>query len=170
VNRAQIGTQNRYRVRAILSMQIIMKTRDRNCQHAAQHPDWIASPLLSDEGVPHLNSLAKNAVAFFRISRSILSVAFSARSRDNSLSSSLIGLRLGELSGRAAREASNQLPRVLTDICQGKCLALEVICVETTENALHEETSKLLSKYHFLASALEGQVQYEKSRMVSGFS
>ena len=99
VDRAQISAHGQVRVWAALAMQGTMKSGYRHCQQATQHPDRIASPFTSDEGVPHLDSLAKNAVAFFKISRSILSVAFSARSRANSASTSLTGLRPGELSG-----------------------------------------------------------------------
>jgi len=66
-------------------MQVAVKAGDRDRQQAAQHPERIASPFTRDEGVPHLDCLAKNAVAFFGILRCILSVAFSARSRASSL-------------------------------------------------------------------------------------
>src|SRR5690625_4552162 len=91
-----------------------VKTADRHCQHTTQNIERIMGPLSSDEGVPHLGSFAKNAVAFFRISRSILSRAFSALRRESSLSSSSTGLRFGERSGRPALAAVTQLARDLT--------------------------------------------------------
>ena len=45
-----------------------------------------------DPGIPHRDTLAKCAVAFSRISTSIPSRAFSARSRDSSICSRVTGL------------------------------------------------------------------------------
>ena len=44
--------------------------------------------MAADEGVLHSNSLAKNAVAFFKRSRSIVSRLLSARNRTSSSSTS----------------------------------------------------------------------------------
>src|SRR5690606_24046286 len=114
----EVGSQCRVRVSAwrCLPMQVVIEAGGRHRQHSTQQPDRKESPLASDEGVLHLDSLAKNAVAFFKMSRSILSVAFSARSRSSSLSISLTGTREIELTGRSARDASSQLASVLTDI------------------------------------------------------
>ncbi len=53
---------------------------------------------------------------FFRSSRSILSVAFSARSWVNTLCISLTCLRLGELSGWPPRDTPSQLASILADM------------------------------------------------------
>src|SRR5690606_26338677 len=98
-----------------LTALVVMKPRPGDTEQAAQHTERIMSPFTRDEGVLHLDSLAKNAVAFFKISRSILRVAFSARRRVSSLSSSLTGCRDGALSGLPALAAVTQLPSVLTD-------------------------------------------------------
>lgn len=66
----------------------------------------LTSLFTHDECVRHFDSLAKNAVAFFRISRYVLTVEFWARSRATSLSISLVGCRFSELTRRRARDAS----------------------------------------------------------------
>src|SRR5690349_1145770 len=53
-------------------------------QNLAQHDNRVVGLLLRDEAKPHLLSLAKKAVAFFRISRSISSRRTSLRSRRSS--------------------------------------------------------------------------------------
>lgn len=102
-----------------LSAQIVMESRDGYSENTAQHPSRVASPMAGDEGVPHLDSLAKNAAAFFRISRSILRLAFSARRRLISLSRSVAS----EVSDRPARTASTQLASVLTGISSCRAAA-----------------------------------------------
>src|SRR4029453_4548798 len=52
--------------------------------HPAHHPPRPALAMRADEGVLHGCSFAKNAAAFFKISRSISSCAFSLRSRRSS--------------------------------------------------------------------------------------
>src|ERR1019366_1367994 len=66
---------------------------------AGTHPQYLAlqadgPPALvpSDPGVLHIDSFAKYAVAFFKISRSILTRASSALSRASSICSALTGL------------------------------------------------------------------------------
>jgi len=103
----------RVRSNSALPVQIGLETGH---QHAAQQPNRIVSPFTRNEGIPHLDSLAKNAVAFFKISHSILSVAFSDRRRATSLSSSSTGLRCGERNGRPVRVASTQLASDLIGI------------------------------------------------------
>src|SRR5690606_5010447 len=98
-----------------LTALVVIEARPCHTEQPAQHTERIMSPFTCDEGVLHLDSLAKNAVAFFKISRSILSVAFSARRRANSLSISLTGWRDGALSGLPAFAAVSQLASVLTD-------------------------------------------------------
>src|SRR5699024_2583249 len=95
---------------------VVVKARDRDRQYPAEYAQRIMSPLSGDEGVPHRDSLAKNAVAFFKISRSILSVAFSARSRESSLSAAPTGTRLAELNGLPSREVRSQLASVLAEM------------------------------------------------------
>ncbi len=48
-----------------LTAQVVMETRARDIQQSAQDVERKLSPFKSDEGVSHLDSLAKNAVAFF---------------------------------------------------------------------------------------------------------
>src|SRR5690606_1354974 len=62
-----------------------------NLQQLAQHRYRILLSHRIDRGVLHCDSLTKNAVAFFRISFSIFSRAFSARSLLSSISNSLTG-------------------------------------------------------------------------------
>src|SRR4051794_29695679 len=57
-----------------------------DAQDPAHQPDRPSLAVAFDEVVPHDDSLAKKAVAFFRMSRSIVSRLFSARSRRNSSS------------------------------------------------------------------------------------
>lgn len=98
-----------------------MEAGGGNLHQPAEHAHRVGSPFTGDEGVLHLDSLVKNTVAFFRMSRSILSVAFSDRRRLSSLSSSLVGWRLGERRGWPDRDAVNQLASDLTEI--SRCLA-----------------------------------------------
>src|SRR5579862_2252438 len=60
-------------------------------QRRAQHLLRIRVAMLFDKRVPHSDSLAKYAAAFFMISISIFSRAFSARSREISICSGVIG-------------------------------------------------------------------------------
>ncbi len=61
----------------------------RNIKHAAQHREWVVESQLPDHRVPRSDSLAKYAVAFFKMSRSIRNSAFSRLSRDTSACSSV---------------------------------------------------------------------------------
>jgi hypothetical protein len=59
----------------------LVETSRRNLQYRAQTTDAVLRSLLLDECVFHRGSFAKNAAAFFSISRSSRSDAFSRRSR-----------------------------------------------------------------------------------------
>jgi hypothetical protein len=48
-------------------------------QHGTEQPDWIRLPLRVNEGLSHVLCLAKKAVAFFKMSRSIRSRRLSSR-------------------------------------------------------------------------------------------
>src|SRR5699024_12573514 len=109
----KLCTHGGVRVGPALTVPVIVKAGDRNLHDTAQDVRRKVSPLTCDEGVPHLDSLAKNAVAFFRISRSMRSSAFSARSRASSLSCSLTGLRSAELHGLPSRPSRIQLSSVV---------------------------------------------------------
>ncbi len=50
-------------------------------EHAALHPDRLDPLVELNKGIPHLWPFAKNAVAFPRMSRSIVTLANSARKR-----------------------------------------------------------------------------------------
>ena len=141
VNRVQVCTPRRVWIWASRTLQVLMEAGDRHLQRAAQLPDRIASPFTRDDGVPHLDSLAKNAVAFFKMSRSIFSVAFSARNRASSLCSSSTGLRLGALSARRVEPIAKCLDRHIQlpgrfswpeRLGQQDRLSLEIVCVATT--------------------------------------
>ena len=67
-------------------------------QRRAHRRQPIGLPLPVDPRVLHRTSLAKYAVAFFKISFSILSQAFSARTRDSSICSGITCFALGRLS------------------------------------------------------------------------
>jgi hypothetical protein len=45
-----------------------IKATRMNCQHPAHRPNGKHQPVLGNEGIPHRDSLAKYAVAFFRMS------------------------------------------------------------------------------------------------------
>src|SRR6185437_4443266 len=92
------------------------ESRARHLQHPAHQLDRIVSPLLLDAGVLHRDSLAKNAVAFFRKSRSIRSVAFSALSCDISASSSLTERLVPPLADAPLRGLLVQFASVLAEI------------------------------------------------------
>src|SRR5512143_4126835 len=68
-------------------LQVIVKTAAADTHHPAKHRDGIGLHLLPDEAEPQFDSLAKKAVAFFKISRSISRRLFSLRKRLSSASS-----------------------------------------------------------------------------------
>ena len=80
-------------------------------QHVAHFGQGERFALLGNPGVLHTTSLAKYAVAFFRISFSRLSRRFSARSLDNSISSGVTTLPPAPLSLPSAA-ALTQLRKV----------------------------------------------------------
>src|SRR6185295_14061166 len=67
-----------------LAFQPRVKPAARHAQHPAHHLHRPATAVVFDEAELHGCSLAKSAAAFFRISRSISSRAFSLRSRRSS--------------------------------------------------------------------------------------
>lgn len=69
-----------------------MEARHADAQHSALHADGPTVSMGQDKGVPQLDAFAKYAVAFPRISRSILTRASSARRRLISICSALTGL------------------------------------------------------------------------------
>ena len=62
----------------------------RDMEHSTEHRDWPAITMLVDEVQSQVFSLAKKAVAFFKMSRSILSWRFSSRRRFSSASTELL--------------------------------------------------------------------------------
>src|SRR5262249_9410415 len=72
-----------------------VEPRTRHLERAAQQPYRKGGLLRGDEREPHGFSFAKKAVAFFRMSRSILSVRFSRRSRPSSSRSSVVSAPVG---------------------------------------------------------------------------
>ncbi len=58
-----------------------MKTGDADKQHPALHADRPETPMTCDEGIIHFWPFAKYAVAFPRMSRTIVTPASSARKR-----------------------------------------------------------------------------------------
>jgi hypothetical protein len=48
-------------------------------QHSTEQPHWIRLPFRVNEGISHVLCLAKKAVAFFKMSRSIRSRRLSSR-------------------------------------------------------------------------------------------
>jgi len=81
----KIGVGDRARARCSSTPFVVAGTRYG--QQPAHAPHTVVRSLLLDEGVSHRDSLAKNAAAFFKISRSSRRDAFSRRSRRFSSSS-----------------------------------------------------------------------------------
>lgn len=73
-------------------------TADAYFKHSALHGDRPHLAMTPDEGVLHFAALAKYAVDFPRISRSIFTRASSARSRAVSICSAFTGLLSAPLS------------------------------------------------------------------------
>jgi hypothetical protein len=92
------------------------ESRARHRQHLTHQLGRELSPLRIDPGVLHRDSLAKNAVAFFSTSRSMRSVASSARKREFSASISLTARRFELLTGVPPRSSRTQLDSVLGEI------------------------------------------------------
>lgn len=92
------------------------KPRARHLQHPPHQLDRVIGPLCIDAGALHRDSLAKNAVVYFRKSRSARSVAFSERSRDTSASSSLTERRAPPLAGAPSLGFLVQFASVLAEI------------------------------------------------------
>src|SRR5208282_3204472 len=78
-------------------------------QRHAQHLQRIRVAMLFNKRVPHSDSLAKYAAAFFTISISIFSRATSARSREISICSGVIGLPFSALPSLPSACAFTQL-------------------------------------------------------------
>jgi len=64
VDRTQVRPDRRVGIGLVERLPMQVVAGDRYPQHPAQQPNREKSPLTSDEGVPHLDSLATNAVAF----------------------------------------------------------------------------------------------------------
>ncbi len=126
-------------------------------------PDRASSRAAGHPGSPHLDSLAKNAVAFFRISRSMRSSAFSARSRASSLSCPLTGLRSAGLHGLPSRASRIQFQlmgswRPARGLCQVNGLGLEIVDIAASCDGCHRNL-QLAKGYRLMASVVTGQVQ-----------
>jgi hypothetical protein len=72
-------------LRRITPNELVVRS-SRHFEDSTEHRDRPAIAMLVDELQPQLLSFAKNAVAFFKMSRSILSWRFSSRSRFSSAS------------------------------------------------------------------------------------
>ena len=106
--------------------------------------------MLLGEGVSHLNSLAKCAVAFFKMPRSIRTQAISAFKRLISVCSWLIGLTPSRRVNRPAASALIQLLSVWPEI-PGEALTSDRHCPPRTRRT---------------ASFLNSNVQTDKNRFV----
>src|SRR5665811_1437286 len=71
---------------------MLMKTGDAHTKYPALHTDRPETPMTFDEGILHFWPLAKYAVAFPRMSRSIVTRANSARKRLISICSAVTAL------------------------------------------------------------------------------
>src|SRR5687767_5993707 len=115
-----------------------VEARAADFQQPAQRGDVVVGLLPVDEGEPrHLvDSVTKKAAAFFRISRSVLSLAFSRRSRVSSARSSPVSGSSPLLSGspRSARSALTQLPNVVSLICRSRATSAIVLPVARTSS------------------------------------
>src|SRR5205814_413069 len=101
-----------------------VKPAARDRQQLAHHRRRIDLSLLFDPRVLHIDSLAKYAAAFFRISFSSLSLAFSCRKRLNSASSSDTGCAGARLtSSWPLRVRYTQLASDLLDISNERATA-----------------------------------------------
>src|SRR5216684_2566335 len=89
---AQLGTGARRRPGRRRAPVPGVEARARHLERPAQQPDRDGGLLHGDEREPHAFSLAKKAVAFFRMSRSIRSVRFSRRRRPSSSRSSVVSV------------------------------------------------------------------------------
>src|SRR5271169_6811760 len=92
--------------------QVFMVARYAHAQHPALHADWPHPPVTLNKGVLHFWPFAKYAVAFPRMSRSILTRANSARKRLISICSALTALPLLAPLSRPSRCALTQLNSV----------------------------------------------------------
>jgi len=118
VNGTKILAQGSIRIGlgAITTRHVLVEAGGRYIEHAAQNGQRKVSPLGGNKGVLHRDSLAKNTVAFFNISLSIFSAAFSARSLEFSDSISLTSRRFADDTGLPCRAVATQLANDLTEI------------------------------------------------------
>lgn len=86
----------------------------RHTQHSTGKTNRITGAQSIDGGVPHNDPLAKYAAAFFKMSRSMRSLAFSLRNRLFSASISLTGFCLAKLSP-TSRDSFTQFAKVLEE-------------------------------------------------------
>src|ERR1017187_3236312 len=139
---------------------------------AGTHPQYLAlqadgPPALvpSDPGVLHIDSFAKYAVAFFKISRSILTRASSALSRASSICSALTGLAPAPASlPWAARRT--QLPSVGADT--PRILAVTALacppCTRRTASSLNSSVYAALLPFSVIISHLLYRQLYTRLR------
>jgi len=92
----------------VTTFQIIIKTAPAHFHHFAQNGDGEGLLLLPDKIISQLDSLAKKAAAFFKISRSISNRSFSFRNRRFSSSSSRLGTPPSAMSSWSWRNSLTQ--------------------------------------------------------------
>src|ERR1035437_8197202 len=134
-------------------------------QHLALQADGPLALVPSDPGVPHPDSFAKYAVAFFKISRSILTRANSALSRASSICSALTGLAPAPASlPWAARRT--QLPSVGAGT--PRILAVTALacppCTRRTASSLNSSVYAALLPFSVIISHLLDRQLYTRLR------
>ncbi|RMT39722.1 hypothetical protein ALP48_02920 [Pseudomonas syringae pv. solidagae] len=127
---------------------VAMKAGRTDAQHPALHTDRPETAMSKDERVLQLDAFAKYAVAFSRMSRSILTRASSARRRLISICSGVTDLMSAPVS-LPWRCALTQLNKVWSDIPRERAAAASVRPVSTSRTA-----SSLNSRVYLTRSVL----------------
>src|SRR5471030_795988 len=134
-------------------------------QHLALQADGPPALMPSDPGVPHIDSFAKYAVAFFKISRSILTRASSALSRASSICSALTGLAPAPASLPCPARRT-QLPSV--DAGTPRILAVTALacppCTRRTASSLNSSVYAALLPFSVIISHLLDRQLYTRLR------
>src|SRR5271165_7164656 len=135
------------------SRQVFVVTRDAHQQHPALHTDRPDPLVALNKGVLHFWHFAKYAVAFPRMSRSIVTRANSARRRLFSICSAVTSGLLLEPFSVPARCSLTQLPKVCSTTPRLRAAAAWLWPDSTSRAASCLNSSVYLPRFPFLIFA-----------------
>src|SRR5882724_9421093 len=148
---------------------VFMVSGHAHPQHSALHTDRPHPPVTLNKGVLHFWPFAKYAVAFPRMSRSILTRANSARNRLISICSALTALLLARPFSRPSRFALTQLYNVCSTTPRLRATAAMLWPDSTSRTASCLNSSVYLPRFPFLNLRLPSLLhQFAKGYVLRG--